>query len=128
MSATIIGESLPLSLGRAVGRSFLHRAPTISCVMPEQWAKGNGLCVIVDDDFAAHNRKQVAMLTALQEELADQVKVTPRRTHRPRTPMKKNPTVCQLGARLVDQRYTWPRNGHQQWELRGPNLGVLGKC
>lgn len=97
--------------------------------MPEQWARGNGLCVIVVyDDFISHNRKQVAMLAALQEELADQVKVTPRRTHRPRTPMKKNPTVCQLGTREVEQRYTWPRNGHQQWGLRGSNLGVLGKC
>lgn len=46
-----------------------------------------GLCaMVVEDDFTPHKRKQMATLAALQVEPADQVKVTPARTHRPRTP------------------------------------------
>lgn len=83
-----------------------------------------GLCVmVVNDDLTPHNRKQMAPSAALQMEPADEVKVTLERTHRPRAPMKKNPTVCQLSTKEVDQRYTGPRDGHQQQVLRASVLG-----
>lgn len=71
---------MPLSPGRAVASSW---------VTPEQWWGWNGPSC-TGTMTSPHNRQQTAASAALQVEPAVQVTVTPRRTHRPRTPARKS--------------------------------------
>ncbi|KAM7136991.1 uncharacterized protein WM277_016092 isoform 1-T2 [Molossus nigricans] len=82
VSSATDSQSLPLSLGRV---------QIIRCISLSNGQAETGPCVTVVDDFPPCNRKHRATLAALQVEPADQVKVTPWRTHRPRTPRKKIP-------------------------------------